>query len=209
LQRLVQYIYPMNQSIIDELNKLMASGQKQPWWLMLIAIAVLPAICEELAFRGFILSGFRHLGHKWRAIVLASIFFGVTHAIFQQSIVACLVGMMIGYIAVQTGSLFPGMIFHLVNNSYVLLRIVVTEDWVKETAWAQQLLQHSVIKQFFVVTADEGLTFTRLSVGISAVATAAILYWFHRLPYARSSEESLQEAIDTADTPEAEMSVTS
>jgi hypothetical protein len=33
-------------------------------------------------------------------------------------------------------------------------------------------------------------------VGLSVCVSAAILYWFHRQPYARTPEESLQEAID-------------
>ena len=33
-------------------------------------------------------------------------------------------------------------------------------------------------------------------IGASVVVSAAILYWFHRLPYARTPEESLQEAIE-------------
>ena len=44
---------------------------------------LLPALCEELAFRGLILSGFRHLGHKWRAIVYTALFFGLTHGVLQ------------------------------------------------------------------------------------------------------------------------------
>ena len=38
----------------------------------------MPAVCEELAFRGFILSGFRRLGHKRRAIVYSALLFGLT-----------------------------------------------------------------------------------------------------------------------------------
>ena len=48
------------------------SGQAD-FWPLLLVIALVPAVCEELAFRGFILSGFRHLGHKWRAIVLSAL----------------------------------------------------------------------------------------------------------------------------------------
>ena len=82
---------------------------------------MLPAICEELAFRGFILSGLRHVGHRWTAIVISSVFFGAAHAIFQQSLLACLVGMVLGYIVIQSGSLLPAVLFHVVHNSLGLL----------------------------------------------------------------------------------------
>ena len=61
------------------------------------------------------------MGHKWTAIVISSVFFGAAHAIFQQSLIACLVGMVIGFIAIQTGSLLPGVLFHIIHNSMALL----------------------------------------------------------------------------------------
>ena len=58
------------------------------------------------------------------------------HTIFQQSLVACLVGMVIGYIAVQTGSLWPGMLFHAVHNCTGLL----VRQWLPATIDEQQPL---------------------------------------------------------------------
>jgi hypothetical protein len=58
---------------IGQLQKLLADSP--PVWQLLLVMSVTPAICEELAFRGFILSGLRRIGHKWGAIVLTSVFF--------------------------------------------------------------------------------------------------------------------------------------
>ena len=80
-------------------------------WLPYVLMAVLPALCEELAFRGFVLSGLRHLGSKWWAIGLTAVFFGMAHGVIQQSLAAAALGVVIGYIAVQTGSLVPCMLF--------------------------------------------------------------------------------------------------
>src|SRR5205085_6149122 len=66
LQVAVERIYPVNPDILKQLESLMGSTSLP---LLLLAVAVVPAICEELAFRGFVLSGLRHLGHKWWAIV--------------------------------------------------------------------------------------------------------------------------------------------
>jgi sodium transport system permease protein len=93
----------------------------QPIWAMILVIGLLPAICEECAFRGFILSGFRHRGNDWRAIILTSLFFGITHTILFQQINAFLLGLLLGYLAVQTRSIWPPIIYHCVHNSAVLL----------------------------------------------------------------------------------------
>ena len=108
---------------IQDMQQVIASAPSI--WHILALLALAPAICEELAFRGFILSGLRHMGSKWGAIVISSLLFGVTHGILQQSISAALVGMVIGYMAVQTGSLLPGIVFHLVYNTLGLCRSLV------------------------------------------------------------------------------------
>ncbi|MBL8849033.1 MAG: CPBP family intramembrane metalloprotease [Planctomycetaceae bacterium] len=85
-------------------------------WLPLLAFAVAPAICEELAFRGFILSGMQHSGRPWLPIVLSSVAFGVVHMIPQQVFNAILLGLVLGLLAIRSGSLVPGVIFHLLFN---------------------------------------------------------------------------------------------
>ena len=80
----VRSIYPVNPEVEAQFAKVIGILQETPnVWLLLLLFAVLPAICEELAFRGFILSGLRHIGHKWWAIVLSAVFFGMSHGMLQ------------------------------------------------------------------------------------------------------------------------------
>ena len=147
----------------------------------------MPAICEELAFRGFMLSGLRHLGHKWQAILISSIFFGVTHQVFHQSILACVVGLVLGYLAVQTGSLLPCIVFHFTHNSMpVVLGSLVKEPVAKQWPWNA------------MVSSSEQLpyAFTWPMPVVGCIIAAGLLYCFHRLPYARTSEETLQDALE-------------
>lgn len=185
LQVIVSRVYPINQQVAASLNRLILETDNLG--LLLFVIAVLPALCEELAFRGFILSGLRHMGHKWSAIMITSVFFGAAHVLFQQSVIAFLVGLILGFIAVQAGSLLPCVLFHAVHNSMAVLvhRLIAALgdeahwlDWlVRDTAGEEQLYHWPVI-------------------ALGALVSAAILYWFHRMPYARTPEESLQEAIE-------------
>ncbi len=121
LRDAVMEVYPVSEPVAKSLGAVDQLLMRAPCWQVLLLVAVVPAVCEELAFRGFILSGFRHLGHKWRAIVYTAIFFGLTHQILQQSLIAGLVGIVIGYVAVQSNSIFPGILFHVVNNSLAVL----------------------------------------------------------------------------------------
>ncbi len=128
LRALVMKIYPIDEQLAADLNRMV--GQIEGPWLWMLAIV--PPICEEIAFRGFILSGLRRMGHKWRAIVISSIFFGVSHTIFQQSIVATILGLVLGFLAVQTGSLLTCVLFHMTHNALMFLAAKLTPDVVAE-----------------------------------------------------------------------------
>ena len=67
-----------------------------------------------------------------------ALFFGLAHAILQQSLIAVLVGVVIGYIAVQTGSILPCMVFHVVHNSLMLSLSRLTPEMRRTTGrcWA-------------------------------------------------------------------------
>ncbi|HVU87484.1 MAG TPA: ABC transporter permease subunit/CPBP intramembrane protease [Pirellulales bacterium] len=182
---IVQQLYPLNPYLKDALAGLMTD--RPELWKMLLVIAVTPAICEELAFRGFILSGLRHLGHKWRAIVISSLLFGITHAVFQQSIVAFLLGLVVGYIAVQTGSLLPGMFYHVTHNSLMVLTLAVTAESFEKYPALGYLMKNAPDGEGYLANG-----YTVIAAGLVAVV---LLNWFRRLPYAKSAEESLEEAI--------------
>jgi sodium transport system permease protein len=184
LQAMVMRLYPLNNDLERALASLNFNAGNL--WVTILVIAVLPAVCEELAFRGFILSGFRRMGHKWAAIVLTSIFFGATHSIFQQSMVACALGMLLGFIAVQTGSLLPCVLFHAVHNSLSLLIGRLAPTMSEDHQWLTWLVREGAQNQLYHWPV----------VCVSIVLSGVILAWFHRLAYTRTPEESLQEAID-------------
>lgn len=94
-------------------------------WAILLVFAVAPAVIEEFAFRGFILSGMQSLGSNLKAILITSILFGVAHSILQQSIITFFVGMVIGFIAVRTASIIPCILFHFTHNATSVLLSMV------------------------------------------------------------------------------------
>jgi sodium transport system permease protein len=184
INHLVQQLYPVN----ERLQQSLAQALTDPpgVWQLVLLMGFIPAVIEELAFRGFMLSGFRRLGHKWRAIALASFFFGITHAIFQQSIVACLLGLVIGYLAVQTGSLLPAIAYHFAHNALALLATQLTAATLAEHSWLRAL----------GVSTEGGLHYGWPTMLAGAALAALLLAWFRGLPYARTSEERLQESIE-------------
>ena len=179
----VMKLYPINPELKSQLESFNVLVGQASVWSLLGVIALAPAICEELAFRGFILSGLRHAGHKWVAIFISALFFGATHPILQQSLTAFVIGLVIGYIAVQTGSLLPGVLFHLVNNSLSLLVPTLAE-------------QFPTLRWLIRVTDDGGFSYHPVVTLLAFFAVAGVLYWFRSLPFQASTEEQLQAALD-------------
>lgn len=93
------------------------SDDTLPLYVVIGVFALTPALCEEVAFRGFILSGFGSGGRTGIAIILSSVTFGLIHMVPQQVFNASLLGMVLGLIAVRSNSLLPGVAFHLCFNS--------------------------------------------------------------------------------------------
>lgn len=78
-------------------------------------LSVLPAILEEILFRGFILQSLRRFGDMF-AVIISALVFALVHGNFAQLPNAFIMGVTIAFLAVKTGSLIPGMILHFINN---------------------------------------------------------------------------------------------
>ena len=182
----IEQLYPVSAEMKLQLDTMSDMIRAAPnIWLPFFLISILPAVCEEVAFRGFVLSGLRRVGHKWWAIGLSSVAFGLVHPILQQQLAATAVGMVLGYLAVQTGSLLVCMVFHAIYNGLAIVIMQVSE----------QASGGSVgVLQSWIFSGKEH--FQPWVLVVSALGTVAILSWLHRLPYHRSKEEHLQEARD-------------
>jgi sodium transport system permease protein len=183
----VRAIYPVSQDAIEPVAKLLA-GAPSSWHLFLL-MAVLPAICEELTFRGFILSGLRHLGKSWQAIGLASLFFGVAHGVIQQSLLAAIFGLVLGLIAIRSQSILPCIVFHAAHNALGIF----AGNWLPQAA---ETFAHTPWLFYqFPGGADGPMVCYGLVFILPGVLFAfRILHWFNSLSYAMTIEERRQTA---------------
>ncbi|QDT39555.1 ABC transporter permease subunit/CPBP intramembrane protease [Stratiformator vulcanicus] len=110
------------------------SDANVPFWLAILGFAVAPALCEEITFRGFMLSGFRNRGRVWLAITLSALTFGLIHMIPQQVFNASLLGLLLGWIAIRSKSLLPGILFHFIWNGTEVMLMRVDEKYFQDTS---------------------------------------------------------------------------
>lgn len=82
-----------------------------------VSVAVIPALCEEVATRGVVMQPLRKYGDRF-AIIASSIVFALLHGNLIQAPFALIAGMAMGYLACFTGSIWPCIAVHMLNNLY-------------------------------------------------------------------------------------------
>ncbi len=93
-----------------------------------IAVAAVPAIVEEFAFRGMVLGALRKFGDGF-ALLVSSLVFALMHMNFAQIPFAFLVGLVLAFAAIKTGSVLTSMVIHFLNNGLSLCISTLTAGW--------------------------------------------------------------------------------
>lgn len=84
--------------------------------VQIIVIAITPAICEEMLFRGFLLSAMGSRYKKVSAFAIVAVLFGLYHMSLIKFFTTGLFGLLLCYVVYLTGSIFPAMLIHCTNN---------------------------------------------------------------------------------------------
>jgi ABC-2 type transport system permease protein/sodium transport system permease protein len=94
--------------------------------IVLIALAVVPAIAEELFFRGYLLGSLRGRLPASGAILLTGLVFGLFHAnvggivAVERVLSSACLGIVLGWVCWTSRSVFPGMVLHAINNGLLI-----------------------------------------------------------------------------------------
>ncbi len=81
-------------------------------------------IMEEICFRGLILDGLlKTRCRPWLAILISALLFALLHGLGANFVTAMLFGILVGWLYWRTGSIIPGIIIHITNNSLTAIDI--------------------------------------------------------------------------------------
>jgi len=106
---------------------------------LLVLIAASPALCEEIAFRGVLL-------HSWatprdsqapglRTCFMVGLLFGCFHFSLQRLLPTAIIGTVLTFVALRTGSILPCILLHFCNNALALLLHAAHLDYTAFPAW--------------------------------------------------------------------------
>ena len=89
--------------------------------------AILPALAEEIAFRGVVFGLLRPYG-KTIAVVGSAFIFGIMHGNLLQIPFAFIGGLFFGWLLAETGSILPCMLLHFCNNGLSVVQMFLQTD---------------------------------------------------------------------------------
>lgn len=130
----------------------------------LVALAVVPGLCEEVLFRGYAQRQFERATGAAGGILLSGGLFGLYHLRPSQVIPLIVLGLYMAYLVWRTGSLIPAVLVHMAHNGIAVISarfVEVHPDYDLET------LQHVSVPWYMI--------------GLGFVIVGGVLYLMHSL----------------------------
>lgn len=117
------FVLPIPQELLQGLERLLTADSFSRFVWLLLVLAVTPALCEEIVFRGVLLGSTRTM-EPWRMVLLNGAVFGAFHLSFETVIrflPTALLGALIAWAVWRSGSVWVGALMHFVNNATLVV----------------------------------------------------------------------------------------
>lgn len=121
LTSFVSMLFPTEAEMFSSglMNELMSDNEL----LTFAVVALTPAVCEEMLFRGFLFSAFRGKHKIVVSVLLTAVIFGVYHMSIVRFFTTALLGAALAVIVYYSDSIFPAMMMHAINNGIAVLQM--------------------------------------------------------------------------------------
>ncbi|MBR3412803.1 MAG: CPBP family intramembrane metalloprotease [Bacteroidales bacterium] len=112
----------MTQLSKDVVGKMLSLTNPSDLMLQILVVAFIPAVCEELFFRGAL----QQLLQEWFrnvhvAVIVTSLIFSLFHGDIYGLVPRFLLGVLLGYLFLQSGSLLVNVCAHFFNNALIVV----------------------------------------------------------------------------------------
>ena len=120
--------FEIPEGTLDALQQLVTATDVNRFLWLLFLVALTPAVCEELVFRGVFFQGLAREMPAWRTVAVTAAVFGAFHLSFETAIrflPTAWIGVLLGIVVWRTRSIFASMLMHFVNNGIAVLSVSV------------------------------------------------------------------------------------
>lgn len=128
---IIQFYFPKITEVGEAMQDIFTSV---PVVVSFFIVALMPAICEEVLHRGFILATFNRVNNKWIVILSMGLIFGFFHLDPYRFLPTAILGVVLTYIMIETKNILLPMLFHFINNAVSTGISFLTKDLVSSGA---------------------------------------------------------------------------
>lgn len=118
--KLADLVLPVPQKMLEAVGQGLFP-EEIPLWQMVFFLCLMPGFGEEVAFRGLLLHGLSRRFKPLTLCLVVGLIFGLFHVVLFRIIPTAFLGVMLSAVVVLTGSIFPAMVWHALNNGMGLL----------------------------------------------------------------------------------------
>ncbi|MDO4710741.1 MAG: ABC transporter permease subunit/CPBP intramembrane protease [Peptostreptococcaceae bacterium] len=139
-------IFPQSMEGLEMMEEMFS---EQSLLSLLLVVALAPAICEEVLFRGFVYSAFRKRFSPYAAMFFVSIFFGLYHMSLIKFFTTALLGFALNYSMHRSGSIITSSVMHFLNNALSVTALYFSEKLMKfsETNMTPEMAEAEMMSQ--------------------------------------------------------------
>jgi sodium transport system permease protein len=129
IMQVINMLFPFPEHYLEQMSKMFEMTDNI--WMQLAVIALLPGFCEEVLFRGFLIRFYEGYGKK-AAVIISALLFAAFHLDPFRMLPTFLLGLLLGYLTLRSGSILNSMLSHFINNAFALLiSTFATSTWFK------------------------------------------------------------------------------
>lgn len=149
---------------------------ENPFLVNLLVVAVIPAVVEELVYRGIFYHGYREKG-VWMGALASAVIFGAMHRNMNQFCYAAVLGVAFVLLVEITGSIYSSMAAHFVINGWNVCLLALQKplqqltEAVGDTAQAEAELTGEMLVSVMGVFGVIALVSTSLAAGVMVFLT--------------------------------------
>jgi sodium transport system permease protein len=126
-------VLPMPWEFVEGMSDFLDAGDIRRVAWLLVLVALTPALCEEVLFRGVLLSGIRRHMPPLAVVVANGIIFGAFHvpqATVFRFLPSAALGMLLAWVVLRTRSIWLSGLMHFLNNGSIV--VLASSPWILE-----------------------------------------------------------------------------
>ncbi len=134
VMHLMDFVLPVPTELLENFGQTLFQ-EGVPAWQLILLVAIVPGIAEELTFRGVLLHGLRRRFGPVALALVVGLVFGLFHMDLFRIPVTTFLGVVLAVVTLMSGSIFPAIAWHVAHNGIIAWMATSGVEAGEEAGW--------------------------------------------------------------------------